>query len=505
MICDSFCFYFFVNAFSHFSPQIAPRINGPRVFGCRPGHPLLFSIPASGAGALTYSIESLPDGLILDAKTGIITGILSVPGVYPMTIQVEGMGGMATRDFTIHCGSRLSLTPPMGWNSWNCWGPRVSQENVLASARMLASKLRAHGWAYVNIDDGWQGERSLAAPHALQPNEKFPNMAELGREIHSLGLKFGIYSSPWVTTYCHFRGGSDSTPSGQSVIPPSPKDWWERRAGFYQGLHSFAMADAQQWAAWGVDYLKYDWYPNDLTATREMNLALQSCGRDIVLSLSNCLALGSVNDMVSQAQLWRTTGDIHDSWYDHTKEPMKNQGIRDIIAYHQPFESFQKPGAWNDPDMLVLGLLGWGKELKPSRLTREEQTTHFALWCLWSAPLLIGCPLDQLDDFTLSLLTNDELIDVNQDARGVQAYTIRSDGDILIVRKPLADGTCAYGLLNLGEESQEITLDWKLAELPDAPHLVRDLIQRKDLGEFRNECSTIVPPHGIAAWLCSLA
>ena len=483
----------------------APRINGPRVFGCRPGNPFFFAIAASGTGPLEYAAEPLPSGLSLDAGTGIITGRMSSVGIHHLSVEVQGPGGKVFRDLAIHCGARLALTPPMGWNSWNCWGERVSQENVLASARVLASTLRAHGWSYVNIDDGWQGTRQPSEPHALQPNDKFTDLADLSREIHALGLKFGIYSSPWATTYAHFRGGSDDCAMGQSALPPEGKNWYERKAGFYHGLHSFATADAAQWAAWGVDYLKYDWFPNDITATREMNLALRACGRDIVFSLSNCLPLASIHDIASQAQLWRTTGDLKDVWSKNTTDSSGLQGICDIIRHHQAFRDYQNLGAWNDPDMLVLGQVGWGETLQPTRLTKDEQITHFAVWCLWSAPLLIGCPLDKLDAFTLSLLTNDELIDIDQDPIGVQAFTLRNDADVMILRKPLADGSVAFGLINFSEEPREITLDWKLAQLTDGPYRVRDLINRQDLPEYRKESSALVAPHGTAAWRFTVA
>ena len=485
-------------------PTVTPRITGPRVFGCRPGNSLFFPISATGTGPLSYEIDSLPMGLHLNAKSGVLTGKLTAPGIYPLTVKVQGQEGTATRDLTLYCGSRIALTPPMGWNSWNCWGSTVSQENVLTSARVLASTLRAHGWSTLNIDDGWQGNRSPEAPHALQPNEKFPDMGALANEIHSLGLRFGIYSSPWVTTYAHFRGGSDENLNGQSPLPPKPKDWWETRAGFYQGQHSFAAADAAQWAAWGFDYLKYDWYPNDLAATVEIKNSLLASGRDIVLSLSNALPFSSVPDISPHAQLWRTTGDIVDQWDEHAKVPIAGQGIKDIIRYHQPFYSYQKPGFWNDPDMLVLGQVGWGKTLKPTRLTQDEQITHFVVWCLWSAPLLLGCPLDQLDDFTLSLLTNDDLIDINQDPRGVQAYPIRHDEDVIILRKPLFDGTCAFGLVNMSEQPREITLDWKTAELTETTYLVRDLVARRNLGEHTTSYTALVPSHGTVAIHCTL-
>ena len=484
---------------------LPPRLNGARVFGCRPGSPVHIGLTASGSGPLRYEVDPLPPGLRFDEKSGRFTGRFKQAGRHTLNVHLSGPGGKAKDQIVIHCGSRLAMTPPMGWNSWNGWAVSVSQEKMLAAARGMADLLRPHGWTFVNIDDAWQGERSKRAPYALQPNEKFPDMAELARQIHDLGLKFGLYSTPWATSYAGFRGGSDDRPDGRSPMPPHPTNWWKRRSDFRHGLHSFAAADARQWAAWGVDFLKYDWFPNDLASTVEMSAALKASGRDIIYSLSNTMTLQSVIDTLPHANLWRTTGDIVDKWSEDTADLNGFQGIRDIIRHHSPYHLFQKPGHWNDPDMLVLGQVGWGPKLHQTRLTRDEQVTHFATWCLWSAPLLIGCPMDTLDAFTLDLLTNDELIALNQDAYGVQGYPILRQEDHLILRKPLVEDRYAYGLLNLGERPREITLDWKLAELPDATHRVRDLVSRRDLGEFKTRVSVEVPPHGIRVLLCQPA
>jgi alpha-galactosidase len=364
----------------------------------------------------------------------------------------------------------------------------------------MSSILRPHGWTYVNIDDAWQGERARNGDHALQANEKFPDMPGLVAEIHSLGLRAGIYSSPWTTTYAGYRGDSSDDPEG-SRFERLPSGWWPRRGQLFngKGLHSFTAADARQYGRWGFDYLKYDWFPIDGPSARACAAALRDSGRDIVLSLSNTLDRATLPEVVGHAQLWRTTNDLRDDWNRCTTSPYSFQGVRDIIRWHDAFQPFQSPGAWNDPDMLVLGHVGWGSTLHPTNLTVEEQITHFTLWCLWSAPLLIGCPLERLDPLTLDLLTNDELIDINQDPCGLQAYPIHQTEDITIYRKPLLDGTTVYGLLNLSETSREITLDWKSAELPDAAHHVRDLVARQYLGEYTRAITRLVPGHGIAA------
>lgn len=483
----------------HTSPfPTAPRLNGARVFGCRPGAPVHFTLAASGSGPLRFDAEPLPAGLHLDADTGYITGHIAQPGQHHFDVCVSGPGGSTTARTTIHCGARIALTPPMGWSSWNCWGDHVASEHVLASARAMADILRPHGWTYINIDDAWQGARSKTGDHALEANEKFPDMAGLVEQIHALGLRAGIYSSPWSTTYAGYRGDSSDHPMGDLLVGQID-DWWQRRANIFnsKGLHSFTVADARQYARWGFDYLKYDWFPIDGSSTRACAAALRDTGRDIVLSLSNTLAESTVPDVIGHAQLWRTTNDLRDAWSYQTHSPHSFQGVRDIIRWHDAFQPFQSPGAWNDPDMLVLGKVGWGPILHDTGLTQTEQTTHFALWCLWSAPLLIGCPLDQLDPFTLALLTNDDLISINQDPCGVQAFPILRDGEFTIYRKPLVDGTNAYGLLNLGDADRECTFDWKSSELPNATHHVRDLINRCDLGDFSQSFTRHIPAHGI--------
>ena len=277
-----------------------PRVNGPGIFGVRPGAPFLYSIPATGQRPMTFAVDGLPAGLTLDAATGRITGSLATAGEHTVTLRAKNALGESTKKFRIVVGDRIALTPPMGWSSWNCWGDAVSQELVLSSARAMAEKgLRDHGWTYINIDDGWQAPRG-GEFNAIQGNKKFPDMKALGDELHALGLKFGIYSSPWTGTYAGYVGGSSDNADGtypwvvagdvdefyhlnKDPKAPDAKPTW---VNWNFGKHSFAAADARQWAAWGVDYLKYDWFPNDVAHVQEMTDALRSTGRDIVFSLS---------------------------------------------------------------------------------------------------------------------------------------------------------------------------------------------------------------------------
>jgi len=463
-----------------------PRINGPRVFGVRPGHPFLFQIPATGERPMTFAAEGLPTGLALDAATGRITGTLVAPGITTVTLHATNARGTDTQHLRLEAGETIALTPPMGWNSWNSWAGAVDQEKVIASARaMAASGLINHGWSYLNIDDTWQGVRA-GANHALQGNEKFPDIRKLSDEIHALGLKLGIYSTPWVTSYAGHAGGSAENPEGTWVKSPGKKTLNKKVLPWAIGRYSFATADANQWAAWGVDYLKYDWNPIEVPETAEMARALRAAGRDIIYSLSNSAPFAGAADWARLANAWRTTGDIRDSW----------ASLRSIGFSQDQWRGFAGPGHWNDPDMLVVGNVGWGPKLHASRLTPNEQYTHISLWCLLSAPLLIGCPIDQMDAFTLSLLTNDEVLALDQDELGREARQLVVDGRRQIWVKELADGSRAVGLFNLAQMPQEISVTWAQLGLTGPQH-VRDLWRQQDAGIRPDKFTATVGRHGV--------
>ena len=373
----------------------------------------------------------------------------------------------------------------MGWNSWNCWGSKVDAEKVLKSARgMVASGLINHGWTYMNIDDAWQGSRG-GPFHAIQGNEKFPDMKGLCDTVHKMGLKIGIYSTPWVTSYANHIGGSAENPEGTWSPPTIPKKGRVNKKilPWAIGKYHFATNDAKQWAAWGMDYLKYDWNPNELPETREMYDALRASGRDVVFSLSNNSPFTNAPALSKIANCWRTTGDIRDTW-----DSMSKKGFG-----QDKWEPFATPGHWNDPDMLVVGRVGWGSP-HPTGLTPNEQYTRITLWCLLSSPLLLGCDLDKLDDFTLGLLTNDEVLAVNQDALGKQALCVAQNGDERVYAKDLADGSKVVGLFNVGTEPAQVIVKW--SDLKLAGELaVRDLWRQKDLGRFTGEFSLPVARH----------
>jgi alpha-galactosidase len=488
-------------------PARTPRINGAKVFGLRPGSKCLYNIAATGDRPMTFSIDKLPKGLKLNAETGQITGSVKKEGTYRMMVTATNALGSYTRELRIVVGDKLALTPPMGWNSWNCWARDVTQEQVLSSARaMVSSGLVNHGWTYINIDDGWQGKRG-GKWNAIQPNEKFPDMKALTREVHDMGLKLGIYSVPWVGTYAAHIGSYSDNPDGvnqwikdglhnENYRYQKPNgDYWKDRKEFYlHGKYSFVEADVKQWEEWEIDYLKYDWNPNTRFHTKEMFDALRKLDRDIILSLSNSAPLADAPFFMEHSECWRTTGDIRDTW----------KSINSIGFSQDKWIPFCRPGAWPDADMLVVGLVGWGPKLHYTKLTPDEQYTHMSLWALFASPLLIGCDMARLDDFTLSLLTNDEVIEVNQDPLGYHAVPVwrKSDNSQVIYVKHLEDGSLAVGMFNRGNKPANISINPRMLGLYDGNRTVRDLWRQKDVGTLTDDpgkgrYTALVPAHGV--------
>jgi len=381
---------------------------------------------------------------------------------------------------------------------------------TLKGVAMAEKGLADHGWSYINIDDGWQGVRGGEFT-AIQGNGKFPDMKALADSVHALGLRIGIYSTPWRGSYeGHIGGSGDNADgtyewilAGEANEDFRHRDYENGRNKNWQfGKYSFAVNDARQWAAWGFDYLKYDWNPNDVPHVREMADALWESGRDIVLSLSNSAPFESARELSALAQCWRTTGDIRDTW-----ESMSRIGFS-----QDRWRPYSRPGHWNDPDMLVVGLVGWGPQLHPTQLLPDEQYTHISLWSLLAAPLLLGNDLARLDDFTLGLLTNDEVLEVNQDPLGKQGGLLRRGNGREVWVKQMEDGSKAVGLFypanDFSEPSGYFTwgggtgtgtdISFTGADLGFGGEIrVRDLWRQKDLGVFSGPFTAKVPYHGV--------
>ena len=472
--------------------QGAPRFNGPAVIGAGRGAPVRHLVPTVGTRPMAFAGDGLPAGLTIDRKTGVIAGSTDAEGDHRVAVAATNEHGRTERVLRVKIGGGLALTPPMGWNSWNCWGSAVTQARVQAAAdAMVASGLAARGYAYVNIDSSWQGER-CGPLDAIQGNHKFPDMKRLVNGIHGLGLKAGIYSTPWVTAW----GGENLI--GESVgastgVEHANSSW--ARQGRYVGATKYEPNDARQWAEWGLDYLKYDWDPCDPDSARRMRDALDATGRDFVFSITTHASLQHASTWTELVHLWRDNPDTRDAWESVVQNGFLTTG---------PWEPHTGPGHWFDADMLVIGRLGWG-DARDNNLTVDEQMTHMTLWALLASPLLLGCDLEALDDLTLRLAGNEEVIAVNQDELGRQGYcareTRRGDGQggsashERVYAKPLADGSTAVGLFNLGPEPADIAVD--LADVGlEAECRRRNAWQQTDVDRVKGSFRCRVPSHG---------
>jgi alpha-galactosidase len=371
----------------------------------------------------------------------------------------------------------LAATPPMGWNSWNVFGEHIDEAKILGTAHALVdSGMRDAGWEYVMLDDGWQKTRGSRFLYPLEHDpDKFPRgIASLADDIHDLGLKLGIYSGPGVETCTGFTGS---------------------------GGHE--REDAELFASWGVDHLKYDscCWPGEggegvVEMHRTMSEALRATGRDIVFHICHC-GWDGVWEWARQAggHHWRIGQDITDDF----DLPGHREGyyfdVLDMIDRGVGLERYSGPGGWNDYDMLVVNLRGTGA-LVGDGATPQEYRTHLSMWAILASPLILGSDLTRMDPYTRETLTNAEVIALNQDPVGEQAARVRKDGDLDVFAKALADGGRGVALLNRGEAAAEMEVRWGEDLGVEWPAVaVRDLWAHRDLGTFPKRFTTTVGSH----------
>ena len=494
------------------TPQ-RPRINGPDIYGVRPLSPIVYRLPVTGDRPMELSAEGLPKGVFFDAKKGVLSGRLDDFGTNSICFVARNAAGETRRKFRLVGSDIVPLTPPMGFNTFGGLGSgsQMTEENVRASVRALFEKgLVDHGYAYCNIDDGWQGKRT-GPLRALQANEKFPDIPGLFAWLHAEGVKGGLYSTPWCTSYGGYQGGSSTTSEGS----------WNRGVERASAEYVFDAEDARQIADWGCDYWKYDSkldYVSDALGRRPVELgermaaALKAQGRDIVFELSNTVdpdRPAEIDRLSATATMLRFEDDYIDAW-ETEKKPGCDfrhalQGVRDIWNLLKRWQPRTRTGHWVFPGPLRVGMLGgWdGKPLAPSRLTVPEQYTHVSLWCIWGSPLIIGAPIDKLDAFTLSLLTNDEILAVDQDALGSAPL----DEDVPngeVVRRLMENGDWVVGLFNpLGETESDVSVDRARLGL-EGRWRVRDLWAHRDMGELGEKLTAkSVPRHGCRVYRLS--
>jgi len=464
-------------------PGPAPRLNGPKVYGARPGNPFLYRIPATGQRPMRFEAD-LPAGLVLDAQKGIITGTTPPRGKYRVTLKASNAHGSAQRVLTIVSGDLLALTPPMGWNHWYAHYHRVTDKLIREAAdAMVRTGMADVGYQYVSIDDCWMNAPKHSDPLRvgplrdaqgnILPNKHFPDMKALCDYLHAYGLKAGIYTSPGPFTCAGF-------------------------AGSYQHEEQ----DARQFAAWGFDLLKYDWcsYGNVVKGDKSLEALkkpyklmgdiLKRQPRDIVFNLCQ-YGMGNVWEWGAEVggHSWRTAGDLG----------FELDRIFEVALANATHRAYSRPGSWNDPDYIQIGYIGdarTGGPPKPCPLTPNEQYAFMSLWCLMAAPLFYSGDMSRLDEFTLNVLCNPEVIEVDQDPLGQCGRVVHLDEERFLMVKDLEDGSKAVGLFNRGEMPAKVVATWKDVGV-QGPQRVRDLWRQQDLGQMQERFEADVPRHGV--------
>jgi len=467
-------------------PGPVPRINGPKVYGCRPGNPFLFRIPTQGDRPMRFSAENLPATLKLDSASGIVTGTAPPRGEYKVSFRAKNSHGESVRAFKIVSGDALALTPPMGWNHWYTHYDRITDALMREAADVMVSSGMADvGYAYVSIDDCWMNAPKNKDPLRvgplrdergnILPNKHFPDMRAMTDYIHSQGLKAGIYTSPGPLT-C---------------------------AGFAASYEHEAQ-DARLFAEWGFDFVKYDWCSYGGIAKKDpapelvkfkkpyrlMGDLLKQQPRDMVLNLCQ-YGMGAVWEWGAEVggHSWRTAGDLG----------FELDRIFEVALANAKHRAHQKPGAWNDPDYIQIGFIGNARGMgapKPCPLTPTEQYSFMSLWALSAAPLFFSGHMGKLDAFTINVLCNPEVIDIDQDPLGQCARVISLPDETFVMVKDLEDGAKAVGLCNAGEFPAEVRASWSDMGV-NGKQVVRDVWRHKDLGVFEAEYKAHVPRRGV--------
>ncbi len=467
-----------------------PKINGPRIYGTRPGRPFIYRIPATGARPMTFTATGLPATLNLDPATGIISGTSpKQPGAHLLTLKARNFRGASQIKFKLVVGDTLALTPPMGWNHWYTHYDRISDDLFRKAAdAMIKSGMADYGYQYVNMDDCWMmkpGSPNAAlsgaardSSGAIAPNANFPDLKGLTDYIHAKGLRAGLYSSPGPLTCAK-----------------------------YEASYQHEEIDARKFAEWGFDFLKYDWCSYGKIATgqteadrrkpyEQMGAILKTLPRDMVFNLCQY----GMSDVwkwggAVGGHAWRTTGDL--GLAKDTRLP----GFFHIGLANAKHWEYAKPGEWNDPDYILIGYIGNARKMSepPARakLTDDDQYSYMSMWSLMASPLFYSGDMGRLDDFTLNVLCNSEVIDVNQDALGKQARIVRQSEDELVLAKPMEDGSLAIGLFNLSEARRTVSATWRELDLTGRRR-TRDVWRQKDIGRIADSVKSEIAPHGVS-------
>ena len=504
---------------------LAPQFNGARIVGIRPQTPFLFSLAVNGERPLVFSTKHLPAGLSLDASTGIITGLLAQPGEFVFIARAENSAGSAETKIKIVCGDTLALTPPMGWNSYDAYGDSVRESEVLTNAEWMKQHLQPFGWDTIVVDFRWYDQlangqpgqnpegdlidefgRCIPAPNRFPSATNGAGFKPLADEIHAMGLKFGIHimrGIPRKAVEENLPIADSKFTAAQAVLPEGDPNrtcvWNHDMFGVdvtTDAGKAWYVSIAKQYAAWGVDYIKCDDISNlqrgriyDAAEIEALSTALKNSGRSIELSLSPGATPVSHGTHVARfANLWRISPDFWDNWRSLNRN-------FDLFAR---WTEYAGPGHWPDGDMIPFGhICQRNCDVRPdrwTRFTRDEQLTLMSLWALAPSPLMLGMNLPDNDVWTTAILTNPEVLAVDQDSLGKPAKRMLEPSmPAEIWMKPLADGSFAVGFFNRTDKPVTVNFPWHNLGVVSKPH-VRDLWLRKDLGGQKNFTADL-PPH----------
>ncbi len=462
----------------------SPVINGACIYGASPDKDFLYLIPATGERPVRFSAKNLPDGLFVEQESGRIKGKAKKKGTHQVLLTAENKHGKCSKTLKLVIDDNaLALTPPMGWNSWNCYRQDVDDAKIRAIADgMVSSGLAARGYSYVNIDSGWQSGERGGTFNSVIPKAGFPDMKALCDHIHSLGLKAGIYSCPYVIPWgtdgervrCGTSSGICDTNFSWRIGPP-PYHFSK-----YVGIDKHEQEDVRQWSDWGFDYFKYDWAETDMVLAERMSRELRKSARDIVFSVTTNVSINDALKVKELANLWRANGDTAPVWESVLKNGFDNQQWNPYIG----------AGHWFDLDMTAI------RPRDGKSLNQNELISCVSCWMMRPSPILIDCEPASLDSFMLSLLCNEEIIAVNQDMLGRPAASLFKNNNSPLFKegngwdiqiKPLSDGNYALAFFNLSETpGMAPKVDFG-SFFGLEKFKARDLWSKEDLGVFEDD------------------
>jgi MYXO-CTERM domain-containing protein len=484
----------------------APRILGAAVIGSIPGSPFLHTVSATGQAPLKFEAAGLPSGLTIDAASGTISGTTPAEKSYPIEITVSNGSGSATRTLTLNAGSTLALTPPMGWNSYDSFIAAVKESDVVDAAKAMKTLLQPYGWDTVVIDYLWYDPEKTTDSNGrwLPSKSKYPNangddgFKSLAAQVHALGLKFGIHlmrgiprksvtgSSPVAdSTFTAAQAGNTGDTCSWDDHMYGVKADTDAGKAWYDSIY-------KQYAAWGVDFVKVDDmmnpYGGNVLHSEEVKAVHNSIvktGRSIILSLSpGPNQTKDVAVLNANANMWR---QVNDFWDTNGLSSMTDEFT---AAYNWSVTSGVTPGHWPDADMLPLGTIG----NRACAFSHNQQVMVMTLWAMMPSPLMFGGMMTKLgnDSWTLALLTNEEVLAVNQDALGNRAKRLSQQNNTEVWARDLADGRKAVALFNRGTQDATVSVTFAQLGVTGTP-AVRDLWRKQDATGMTTGISVNVP------------